>query len=472
MQTTQHKTLLTPLWRPLLALCVMVWVVSGCAGYDSAEAGYLGTARPDAYSDAQIVLAEDSLTRHDLKSARSIYSEALTSNDPFVAGTASAGKAITGMLLLPDDEAMRAMFINELGATNRRYEAQRFLWSNNGILYWFSQGVRWEDDGDFQGVQTIVEDELPWSLERLGSPTAFVQGLTQPGDRIMASGIDVALSLRDIERELERAIEDPRFDFLYLPADVFHANNLAMTLGKSDLAAVHALISFARGAIYFVAAYEHSWTLQGLFSPPQGINAQDHFHEQLDPLLARAITTASHLKESRNAFVSGLFYLERAITLGLEQEVTLSTSPLRWDKIDRDMARDLRDLVRAVANAFDGPSKLPHFDRNITLDLSSFFDSGRTLPAEIPWFQHQPDVTSTEGSAGGTFGNSTGYWVLSEDAAQVFLFDDILSPPLRLDEEYPARLTLDEDGMLDFFEALLGDTQRRLDDAYAGIGLK
>jgi hypothetical protein len=451
-------------FRALLLALLVLCVAPGCADY-AGGALDIASSRPAAYNDDLISLAEDSLTRHDIEGAQTYYGAALENNDPFVEGTAAAGKGMMDLFLLAGQDSARTFLSQQLGATNRRYDIQRLVWSNNGVLYWFSQGVRWDDDGDFQGVRSIVSDQLPWQVERLDSLAAFASGLTQPGDAIMSSLLGVAEDIRQIERDLEVAIDDPKFEFLYLPADVFHADSLAMALGKSELSVIHAGLSFFRGSIYFAAAYQNSWTLDGLLVSPDNRDPEAHFHDTLDPLLAREITQQNNLREARSAFLDGFFYLENSITLGLEQEQTLKTALLRWDKVDRDLARNLRDIIRAMANSLDGPAKIPHFTQDFTIDLSVFFGEGRALPEDVSWFQMESSTTGVDGAAG------TSTWSVTDDAIQTYFLDGVFDPPMRVGRTYEAQPDIDNDRLETFFENLLGDAVERTEAAYAGSGL-
>lgn len=452
------------LFRALLLALLVLCVAPGCGG-EFESALDIASSRPAAYNDDLISQAEDSLTRHDIVGAQTYYGAALENDDPFVEGTAAAGKGMTDLFLLVGQDSVRTLLSQQLGATNRRYDVQRLVWSNNGVLYWFSQGVRWEDDGDFQGVRSIVSDQLPWRVERLDSLATFAQGLTSPGDALMTSLLEVAEDIRQIERDLEVAIDDPKFEFLYLPADVFHADSLAMALGKSELSVLHAGLSFLRGGIYFAAAYQNSWTLDGLLVSPDGRDPEAHFHNTLDPLLAREVTRQNNLREARSAFLSGFFYLENAITIGVEQEQTLKTSLLRWDKVDRDLARDLRDIVRALANALDGPAKIPHFTQDFTIDLSVFFGEGRALSQDVRWFQMESSTTGADGAAG------TSTWSVTDEAVQAYFLDGVFEPPMRVDRTYEAQPEIGQERLETFFDNLLGDALERTEAAYAGSGL-
>lgn len=449
----------------VLVLCVVALFASACADMGMSEVTWDSAQRPEAYDDELILQAERSLTRHDLVEAQRLYGDALSSQDPRVEGTAAAGKALMDTFLFAGDEAARALLVEYLGAQNRRYDVERLIWSENGVLYWLSEGVRWEDDGNFQGVRSIVADELPWSLERLDSIEAFIEGLDQPGDVIIEALIDVAEDMRDIERDLEVAIYDPKFAYLYLPADVFHDETLSMAIGKSELAAAHGVLSLGRAAIYLAAAYQHPWTIEEGFTPtsPEQ-DAVDHAYAYFDARLGRALVgeggddqlRRSRLSEARLAARNGFFYLHEAISIGLETK-TSDISVLRWDRVDRDLARDLREILQGLERAVDGPEEIPHFAPALTVDLSVFFD-GRVLDDEIAWFEQ------VDGEQGAT-------WQLTEEATQAFFLDGVLDPPATAGEEYEVELDL-ADGAIDtFVERLVGPISERLEDAYAGGGL-
>ena len=365
-----------------LGWCALLMALSGCGADASELDGWAGAPRPAAYDAAIIGQAEQDLKLHDVRRARARYTEALATQDPRVEGTAAAGKAVTELMLLPGSAAVRELVVEQLGAQNRSYDVQRLIWSDSGALYWFEQGVRWEDDGEFEGVRSIVSGDLPWSLERLDAADVFVAGLDQPGDRIAEALVAIADELRGLEQDLQTAIFDPKFEYLYLPSEVFHHDAMSMALGKSELAAIHGVVSLARSGAYLVAAYRHPWTLEEAFTPAApGVAPIDHAAPYLDPLLGRQLVgedpqdtlRRARLNEARLAARNGLSFLHTSISLGLESEV-LEISPLRWDRVDRDLGYDLVDILQALENAVDGPAKIPHATDDLSVDLSVFFE--------------------------------------------------------------------------------------------------
>lgn len=438
----------------LIASLAMVAALglSACGADASDLSSFGGAARPIAYANGQIEQAEYLLIAHDIEGARRAYTASLEQGDPLTLGTAAAGKALTDLFLIGDAPGVKGLFVDELTATNDNYSTQQLLWSDNGILYWFSLGTPWEAESGFEGVQTILADQLPWSVERLASPEAFWRGVDSSGDDISVQLLEVADAIREIEINLQIALEDPKFEYFYVPADVFHDQSLSFALGKSDLAAIHAVLSLVRGTLDVFAAYEHTWVIADALSEEQ--SDEQRFYTYIDPLLARGFARQARLTNARRAFEDGLFFAAESITLGLEEQGS-QISLLDWSGVDRDLARQQRDILNALANALSGPTKIPHFEPDFTLDLSSFFDGSRTLAPELPWFVEMTDE----------FDGST-YWETNDDALQAFFLDGVLDPPANIQKDYPSTPTFDTQAWDDAVNALLGNTSRRLEAVY------
>lgn len=441
-------------WFGLVLLVMMSLLAGGgCAAYDeaAAERGEFGAPlRPDAYERGEVMAqAEEGLIRHDLRDARDAYDEAIAQDDPFVIGAASAGRGLVGMALLGESKGAKRVLLEGLGATRANYDVQRLVWANNGILYWLHEGARWEDDGFFQGIKSIVADQLPWPVTRLESVGSFVQGLDDEVGDSRDAMLSLASELEQIEADLDRAINDPKFEYFYVPAALFHDGALSFAVGKSELSALRGMSAMARGAITFVMAYESRWSLERAFG---GVNSAEGELDAmyLDPLLFRALAQEGLLRDSRRAWQDGFDFLAQAITLGLAQEEFSELSVLRWDRVDRDQVRRVRDLLSALSHALDGPTELPHFSEEVTLDLSTLF-AGRTLSEELPWFVRE---------------ESTSQWTLSEDAIVAFLGPQLLSPPLVAGESYPAQLEIDGEAFDTMTQALLGQTIDRVSLAF------
>lgn len=444
--------------RLLIALIAMVAALglSACGADAGDISRFADASRPIAYANEQIGQAEYLLITHDIEGARRSYATSLEQGDPLTLGTAAAGKALTDLFLIGDSPGVRKLLVNELAATNEGYSTQQLLWSDRGILYWLSLGTPWQAESGFEGVQTILADQLPWSTERLASSDAFWRAVDSSGDDISIRLLEVADELRGIETNLQIALDDPKFEYFYVPADVFHDQSLSFALGKSDLAALHAVLSMARGALNLFAAYEHTWVIADALAEEQ--TDEERFYTYVDPLLARGFARQVRLTNARRAFEDGLFFAAESITLGLEEEGS-QISFLDWSLIDRDLARQQRDILNALANALSGPTKVPHFEPDFTLDLSSFFDGSRTLSAEIPWF-----VELTDDLDGVTS------WEVNDDAIQAFFLDGVFDPPASVQEDYPSTPTFDEQALDDAIEALLSNTSRRLEFVY-GVSL-
>lgn len=458
-----HNTIHTSTGRGILALmCMMVCVLMTACGADASSfdsnAGWYEAPRPTAYErGVELNQAESFLIQHNIAQANQQYTLALERNDPYVVGTAAAGKSVTSAMLIGDEPAIKSLLINGLGATNSRYDTQRLIWGREGVLYWFEQGGRWEDDGSlFLGVKSLVADDLPWSLDRLESVPAFVSGLNSAFGTLTPTLIEIAGLLQGIEQDLRVAINDPRFEYFYLPSSVFHDEAFSLALNKSELAALHGMLSMARGAIYMFTAYEHTWTLEQLFGSPGAESFEvDHIdYAQLDGVWLRQVQRTASLTEARRAFQDGLDLLAQSISFGLElpESQVSELSIVRWDEVSREDLRKMRDLLEALSYSLDEPTKMPHFSEDFTLDLSVFFDgSGRTLDPDITWFDYD---------------ESSMIWSLTPQAEQAFLLDGVFLPAATTMQDYPARFALSEDQIAELLDAITWQFQERLSQAY------
>lgn len=461
-----------------------MWLLAGCGDLALAnDESLLGAERPNAYSDERITEAERNLTRHNISAARDLYRAELDEGDARTQRTAAAGKALTDLMLLPGDDAARTLLIDQFGAQNRDYDVEQLVWSDDGMLFWFSQGVRWDNDGEYEGVRSIVEDNLPWSVERLESAQSFGAGLDQSGDLIIEDLLPVAQMLRAIEVDLQTAIgtrsasASTGFEYFYLPAAVFHSESFSLTLGRSDLAALHAIVSMTRGMMYFVAAYAHPWTIEQLTSPPQGRSLNEHFYTSLDPQLGRAILSdvgTSRLREAQAAFSEALRYLELSLEIGLN-EPTLELAILRWDRVDPDTVAELRTFINDLGYALEGPQTFDQFDPAITIDLSVLFDGTRTLPEDVTWFES----IATGGTNTTNNGQTETYqtWAVRTEALDTFFLrgvvdtEGVLATPPSFGEGLDASFALSDDQLSTFQDNVLEPTQLRLEETYSGSGL-
>lgn len=440
----------------LVFLSAALCVVAGCGAEMGGAGDWYDVERPVAYEAGDLDAAEYSLKRHDVQGAYKQYEVVLEQDDALTRGTAAAGKGVMGALLLPDSSGARDLIIRGLKANYSGYSTQRLVWGREGLIDLFHQGSPWEDDGIFVGARSLLVDELPWSAMRLGSVANFVGPLNEAFGTLSPHLVELAQSILEVEQDLQIAIQDPKFEYLYLPASLFHDEALAFVVGKSDLATLHGALSIARGGLYFVAAYANRWSLAGVFGEVD--ETGEIAYERLDGQLLREIAEDGYLLESRRAFQEGLDMLAHAITLGLEQgESSYSElSVLRWDRVDRDEVRKLRDVLESLSYALDEPTKMPHFTQDFTLDLSSFFEAGgRTLSPEMSWFEYDAQTATFTG--------------LSNAAYHEFFERGLYSPPASPGEPYPAELTVNGTVIEEMREALWGQTRSRIEQAFPGF---
>lgn len=451
MKAARHQSALG-----LLVLWAMLLCLGGCGADASGVTDWYEVERPEAYREGDLDAAEHSLQRHDVQGAYRQYDLVLEEDDALTRGTAAAGKGVMGVMLLPDSDGARALIIQGLKANYSGYSTQRLVWGREGIVDLFHQGSPWEDDGIFVGARSLLVDELPWSATRLASLSNFVGPLNDTFGKLSPYFVELAQSIYEVEQDLQIAIQDPRFEYLYLPATIFHDEALAFVVGKSELAALHGALSMVRGGLYMVSAYANRWSLAGIFGEVDETGEPDY--ERLDGHLLREVVEQGYLLEARRAFQDGLDMMAQSITLGLAQEESSYSelSVLRWDRVDRDEVRKIRDVLESLSYALDEPTKMPHFTQDFTLDLSPFFDDGgRTLAPETSWFDYDAETAT--------------YMGLSEEAYHAFFERDLLSPPAVPGEPYPAELTVSDVASEEMVEALWGQTLARIEQAFPGL---
>ncbi len=409
--------------------------------------------------------AQAALANHDVEQAQAIYGQIIAGQD--APGAAYAGKAITDLLLLPGSASARTIFVDHLGATSG-IDANDAIYAEEGFLYWQVRGVPWNDDGTYPGIRSLIADELPWTSDQLASLRSFFTGLESPGNDLMDELVVVADAMAQIENDLHRALEDPDFQVLYVPGPTFHYDDLDLLLGRSELHMLSSIIAATRGSIYLVAAYEHNWTLDGLLGaqaemrevPKDGWKTGDYALEYLDSRLGRAVRDAQRLAEARTAFEASLTSAVDAIRAGLDRQ---SETTLRWRQADEAYAGELIAFLEAVKGSLHGPTELPGTTPKTSMDLSKFFEGeGRTLNADIRWFER---VEATTESTGGSTATEA-YWEVSDAAMQAFFVDGVFEPGFSVAEGTAPDLTIDDERGQKFREAISGDVERDVEDAY------
>jgi hypothetical protein len=440
----------------LLSLLCMGASEGGCAPQDmSAEGGDVGTTTVDQ----RLLDAQAALANHDVEQAQAIYGQ-IVAEQGDAPGAAFAGKAFTDLLLLPGSQPARTLLVDHLGATSG-VDANDAIYAEEGFLYWQVRGVPWNDDGTYLGIRSLIADELPWSAERLDSLRAFFTGLDTPGDAMMDDLVVLADAMAQIENDLQRALDDPDFEFLYVPGLVFHHDDLELLLGRSELHMLSSVVSATRASVYFLAAYEHTWTLDGMLgsqaearaNPTDGWQTGDYALAYLDGRLARKVRDPLHLRESRQAFDASLESAVAAIDVGLNGELETT---LRWKQADAAYAEELIVFLEAVRDSLEGPAELPGSTPKTTMDLSSFFEGeGRTLPVDIRWFERVEATAEMDA-----------YWQVGDAALQAFFVDGVFEPGFTVGEGNAPDLKIDDERGQKFRDAISGDVERDVEQAF------
>ncbi len=424
-----------------------------CAANDDGRADWAYDGlRPRAYDDLRLVAAEKRLQAHDLERARLTYQAILDTPEqaPGAHATARVGASLMDLLLLPDHPSVRAVLRDHLGAENPNYSTQRLIWAEQGMLSWISTNVRWEDSGMFRGVRSLVAPELPWAVSRLESADAFAAPLTQPLSSLALSLIPVALRLAEISAALRQAFSADHFEAIYLPAEVFHDDRLSFTLGVQELRLISACLHVAQAAIYWLASYDHDYSLAQLLSPGawQPI-LDDPAHPEHDPSLARAEDYAARALDrgllrqaepatQRLAAASLASALDSLKAMFAGAIVYVSNRSLRLVQISVDQYSMFNQLFRALRSALDVPTPVPFTSPTLTLNLAPLFQ-GRTLDPAISWWR---DVDPADPDAPRE---------LNPEALQALFVDGVIvSPSLSLPHSEPLpTLTIAEDGSLE-----------------------
>lgn len=437
-------------------------LLTGCMAGDAAQADYGAPGdwpgEPGASGD-YLAEAEQALNNHNVRRARDFYEDGLLANPRD--GRAAVGKGFTNLLLLPGFSEVAALLIEDLGARHG-LDANDVIYGRDGYLYWLSRGATWDDQGQFEGIRSILSNRLPWPREKLNDLAIFADGLTRPVDGLMENAIGIVYAIEEIEQTLEIALEDPYFTRLYIPGQTFHEEQLAIILGRSEVAALQSALAMIRGGLLFIAAYRHDWTLEGAFGTwrqsitaederfVEGYGPRDYTAAYLDAHLFREVVHVQRLIESRAAFARGLGKARQSIELGMEQ--TLVTT-FQWQLVEVEQGRDLKRLIDAVTGALEGPSAVPFTQPATTLDLSSFFEVGRVLDDETPWLLRSEDQDGLV------------TWQLNDEALQRFLINGVFSPTFDPAEGAPV-VDITGKNPLELTHPLISDYLDRVQDTF------
>ena len=132
-------------------LIFVLAALTGCAGYDATSANEGG--RPIGGFGESSRTATDFLYEHDPASARAEYA----------ADGNAAGVAITSIMLLPYSDASTRLITNHLGGLDALDAQGDVIWGDQGLAYFISRGVAWDDSPSTAGLKTLLVDRLPWS---------------------------------------------------------------------------------------------------------------------------------------------------------------------------------------------------------------------------------------------------------------------------------------------------------------------
>ena len=439
----------------LMALMCTGATGGGCAAQDMA----LGSDEDTGTLDDRMLEAQAELANHDLEQAQYIYGQILVEQQE-APGAAYAGKALTDLLLLPGAESTTTVLVEHLGATSG-VDANDTIYAEEGFLYWKVRGVPWDDEGTYPGIRSLIADELPWSAEQLSAMRAFFTGLETPGDDIMDDLVLMADAMGQIENDLQRALEDPEFELLYIPGPTFHSDELDLLLGRSEIQFIRSVLAATRGSIYLIAAYEHTWTLDEVLgaqstareNPRSGWTTVDYALDYLDSRLVRKVRDPLRLQEARTAFSASLAAAVDSIRLGVDQK---SETTMRWSEADDAYAGELMAFLEAVRGSLYGPTELPGSTPKTTMDLSSFFEEdGRVLAPELRWFERVEAVDQPET-----------YWQLSDEAVQTFFVDGVFEPGFSVAEGNGPTLRINDERSQKFQQTLGGDVENAVEDAF------
>lgn len=447
----------------LLSLLCMGASEGGCAGQDmSTDAG--GDVGPTTV-DQRLLDAQAALAQHDVEGAQAIYGQ-LVAEGQDAPGSAFAGKAITDLLLLPGSQPARTMLVEHLGATSG-IDANDAIYAEEGFLYWQVRGVPWNDDGEYLGIRSLIADELPWSTERLDGLRLFFTGLDSSGNEMMDDLVVMADAMAQIENDLQRALDDDSFEFFYVPGLTFHDDDLDLLLGRSELHALSSFVAATRASIYFLAAYDHTWTLDAMLGsqaearaePKDGWQTADYALDYLDGRLFRQVRDPLRLEESREAFDASLESAIASVEAGMNSDMQTT---LRWKSADKAYAEDLIVFLEEVQSSLDGSVELTGSTPKTSMDLSSFFDGvGRTLPAEIRWFERIEPTPESDNTAA-----TDAYWQVSDASLQAFMVDGVFEPGFSIAEGNGPDLQIDDERGRKFRNAVTGDVERDVENAY------
>lgn len=449
----------------LLALSLVLSI--GCGADAGASFSSGGT------SEGDFARALEALAEHRVREAHDTYTSLLERSTGD--GRAAAGKAVTDLMLLPSSAPANELWTEHLGASGE-LDIVEVFYADEGYLYWLSRGVRWDGDGDYAGIRQLLVDRLPWSEEQLDSREAFVEGRTRPVGEAIETIERLTTRLERIESTIDLVLADDDFDVFILPGQALQEESLTLRLGPSEFALLGAAVAASRAVLRFASAYVYDWTLRQAFGSRWQQKAEadggdhpeweawDYTIDYLDARLGRQLREQSdrHLTAAREASSRAISYLTTSIDRGRTQRFE---GALRWSEVDLDYVRRLRDVLAAVREALRESTDIPSTDPSVRLDLSVFFESGRTLDSEIDWWRAESqnrEPNDTDGMASET----NVQWRWNERALQQWAVEGVVDPSFDVGSDDTPELTIGGDAWNNFRSTLVGPTRRAFEDAF------
>lgn len=431
-----------------LAMTLIIGV--GCGASDALDAP-VNSGSDDLVM--QLSDAQTNLFEHEIKSASEGYAQILAEHPDN--SEALAGMAVTRVLLLPYDEHVTELLTCCLGASSELDANSDILYARDGFFYLLSLGVPLEDEEGFPGIKTLLAPDLPWQRAKLNSMRDFFSGLSADVNALSDALWAISDVLKSIEDDLQKVIENESFKSYFLPGEVFHEKRLSVVLGKSEFAALKATFAGARTAIAFVTAYEYDWSLDDAFGAGSDVmpgnpryvqewTSDDYALDFLSTVMFRSIRHPERLIEAKFAFRDTLNIARVAIDFGLN----LGGYEFDWDEVNPQTAREVNDVLEAGNDALDGRLEIPYSTPSTDVDLSGFFDPGRTLDPSLQWM-NRDDSDST--------------WSFDDDAVEAFWIDGVFNPTFDADDPFEVTFSGEFD---DFVESLVGGLDDSVEDAY------
>ncbi len=386
--------------------------------------------------------AEAALANRQLGTAQTIYSDWLQESPN--SGQAAAGLAITEILLLLDSAPITKILTENFGA-RRAINSSDMIYGSDGMLYWLSRGVSWKDQGQYQGILSLIGDKLPWTRPQLESLTVFVEKLTQPINLLIPNFVSIANHLHKIDKNLQIAMNDPNYTKTYIPGEIFHNDRLSLTLAKTEIAFVQSALAAARAAIHFTAAYLHDWTLEKAFGAWRSnagqtddapifvpaFGAEDYSVRYLDQHLFREVVRPEQLSLARTALADSLKHIQNSIVLGIQNEKNFV---LQWNLVQPAYLHDVLELLNALETAIFQPTDIPFTQPPTKADFSPLFTGQKQLSTSIPWMRR----VDTFGAPLSDDSTAEGKWIINYAAQKSFLLDDIYTSLPQNEKTFPS----------------------------------